>query len=398
MESDDQPIRGARRPSFARRRRRAVDAPPSEAAAAPPLLGVRNTPLFVLAVLASVAMLHWASPVVIPVLLGLLSSYALSPLTDRLERWRLPRALAAAIVVLGVLGAASATVWSLADDAADLVDSLPQSASKLRQALRPKPGEPQGSIEKVQKAAEQLEKAAEESAAGAPQARRGVMRVQVEKPPFNLRDYLWPGTIGLVGLLGQTIVVCFIAYFLLAAGSAFRRKLVRIAGPTFARRKITVKLLDEIAQQIQRYLLVQIQTSAAVGVATWLAFWWLGLEQAAVWGVLAAAFNLVPYIGAIAVTGGATLAGFVQFGTAEMALAVGGAALVIQSLEGYVLTPWLTSRASRMSPVVVFVSVLAWGWMWGVPGTLLAIPIMMAVKAVCDHVEDLRPIGDLLGD
>jgi predicted PurR-regulated permease PerM len=105
----------------------------------------------------------------------------------------------------------------------------------------------------------------------------------------------------------------------------------------------------------------------------------------------------VPYIGAIALTGGATLAGFVQFGSLEMALAVGGAALVIQSLEGYVLTPWLTSRASRMSPVVIFVSVLAWGWMWGIPGMLLAIPIMMALKAVCDHIEDLRPIGDLLG-
>lgn len=369
-----------------------------ETAALPGVMQVRSASLFVLAVLASVAMLRWASAVFIPVLLGLLSSYALSPLTDRLERRRVPRALAAAIVVLGVLGAATAAVWSLADDAAKLVDSLPQSASKLREALRPKPGAPAGSMEKVQKAAEQLERVAEETAAGAPSARRGVTRVQIEKPPFNLRDYLWPGTVGLAALLGQTLVVCFIAYFLLAAGSAFRRKLVRIAGPTFAKRKITVKLLDEIAGQIQRYLMVQIWTSAAVGVATWLAFWWIGLEQAAVWGVIAAVFNLVPYIGAIALTGGATLAGFVQFGSVEMALVVGGAALVIQSLEGYVLTPWLTSRASRMSPVVVFVSVLAWGWMWGVPGMLLAIPIMMALKAVCDHVEDLRPIGELLGD
>ncbi|HWS75227.1 MAG TPA: AI-2E family transporter [Quisquiliibacterium sp.] len=361
-------------------------------------MGVRNASLFVLAVLACMAMLRWASPVFIPVLLGLLFSYALAPATDRLERRRVPRALAAAIVILAVFGAVSATVWSLADDAVDLVEALPQSAAKLRQALRPRPGEPEGSIEKVQKAAEQLERAAEETGAVKPSVPRGVTRVQIEKPRFNLMDYLWPGTVGLLGLGGQAVVVSFIAYFLLAAGSEFRRKLVRIAGPTFQKRKITVKLLDEIAQQIQRYLLVQIYTSAAVGIATWLAFWWIGLEQAAVWGVIAAVFNLVPYIGAIALTGGATLAGFVQFGSLEMALAVGGAALVIQSLEGYVLTPWLTSRASRMSPVVIFVSVLAWGWMWGIPGTLLAIPIMMAVKAVCDHVEDLRPIGELLGD
>lgn len=365
--------------------------------ALPPPLGVRNTSLIVLAVLASVVMLRLGSPVFIPVLLGLLFSYALSPATARLERLRIPRALAAALLILGTLGGVSALVWSLADDAVDLVEALPQSASKLREAVRPRPGAPEGSIEKVQKAAEQLEQAAEESGGAQVTARRGVTRVQIEKPRFNVKDYLWPGTLGLLGLIGQMVVILFITYFLLAGGSEFRRKLVRIAGPTFARRKITVKVLDEIAAQIQRYLLVQIYTSAAVGLATWLVFWWIGLEQAAVWGVMAAVFNLVPYIGAIALTGGATLAGFVQFGSLEMALAVGGAALVIQSIEGYVLTPWLTSRASRMSPVVIFVSVLAWGWMWGIPGMLLAIPIMMALKAVCDHVEDLRPIGELLG-
>lgn len=365
--------------------------------ALPPPLGVRNTSLIVLAVFASVVMLRLGSPVFIPVLLGLLFSYALSPATARLERLRIPRALAAALLILGTLGGVSALVWSLADDAVDLVEALPQSASKLREAVRPRPGAPEGSIEKVQKAAEQLEQAAEESGGAQVTARRGVTRVQIEKPRFNVKDYLWPGTLGLLGLIGQMVVILFITYFLLAGGSEFRRKLVRIAGPTFARRKITVKVLDEIAAQIQRYLLVQIYTSAAVGLATWLVFWWIGLEQAAVWGVMAAVFNLVPYIGAIALTGGATLAGFVQFGSLEMALAVGGAALVIQSIEGYVLTPWLTSRASRMSPVVIFVSVLAWGWMWGIPGMLLAIPIMMALKAVCDHVEDLRPIGELLG-
>lgn len=364
----------------------------------PPALAVRNASLLVLAVLASIAMLRWASPVVIPVLLGVLFSYALSPLTDRLERWRLPRALAAALVILSVLGGVSATVWSLADDAVELLEALPESASKLRLALRPRPGEPEGSIEKVQKAAEQLERAAQETGATVVAVPRGVTRVQIERPRFNVKDYLWPGTLGLLGLIGQTVVICFITYFLLAAGNAFRRKLVRIAGATFAQRKITVRVLDQIAQQIQAYLMVQMYTSAAVGVAIWLVFWWIGLEQAAVWGVMAAVLNLVPYIGAIALTGGAALAGFVQFGTLEMALLIGAAAFVIQSLEGYVLTPWLTRRASRMSPVVIFVSVLAWGWLWGVPGMLLAIPIMMAIKAVGDHVEDLRPLGEFLGD
>jgi predicted PurR-regulated permease PerM len=108
--------------------------------------------------------------------------------------------------------------------------------------------------------------------------------------------------------------------------------------------------------------------------------------------------NFIPYFGGIVVTGGAALMGMVQFGTIEMALLVGGVSLAIHSIEGYILTPWMTSRASRMNAVAVFVGVLAWGWLWGVAGLFLAVPIMMAIKAVCDRVADLKPVGELLGD
>jgi len=117
-----------------------------------------------------------------------------------------------------------------------------------------------------------------------------------------------------------------------------------------------------------------------------------------VWGILAGVLNFVPYIGAVVVTGGAALVGFLQFGTVEMALTIAGVSLVIQSLEGYLLTPWLTSRATRMSPVVVFVGVLGWGWLWGGWGLILGVPILMAVKSVCDRFDDLKPVGELLGD
>ena len=116
------------------------------------------------------------------------------------------------------------------------------------------------------------------------------------------------------------------------------------------------------------------------------------------WGVAAAVLNLVPYAGSLVVTAGSALVAFLQFGTLDMALGVGGASLSVHSVVGNLLTPWLTSRTSSLSPVVVFVSVLAWGWLWGLWGLLLGIPVMMAVKAVCDRVEDLKAIGELLGD
>jgi len=252
-------------------------------------------------------------------------------------------------------------------------------------------------MDKVQRAGAKLEQAVEESGSKPPPAIEGVTRVQVERPRFNIKDYLWSGTLGVVGFIGQAMVVFFITYFLIASGDSFRRKMVRIAGPTFSRKKITLEVLDEITEQIQRYLMVQILTSVLVGMATWVAFLWIGLERAAVWGVAAAILNLVPYIGAIVVTGGLALVGFLQFGTPGMALLICGVSLVIHTISSYLIAPWLTSRASRMNPVAIFVGVLAWGWLWGIWGLLLGVPLLMAVKAVCDRVDNLKPIGELLG-
>ena len=116
------------------------------------------------------------------------------------------------------------------------------------------------------------------------------------------------------------------------------------------------------------------------------------------WGVVAAVLNLVPYLGSVVTAGGLALVGFLQFGTLDMAALIGGASLLIHTVEGNLLTPWLTGRASRMNPVVIFVGVLAWGWLWGIWGLLLGPPLLMVVKAVCDRVDDLKPIGELLGE
>jgi predicted PurR-regulated permease PerM len=198
-------------------------------------------------------------------------------------------------------------------------------------------------------------------------------------------------------MLGQIGMVALITFFLVASGDTFRRKLVKLAGPTLSRKKITLQALNEIHDQIQRYMLVQLFTSVIVGVATWLCFLAVGLEQAAVWGIAAGVLNLVPYIGNVIITAGSAMVGFLQFGTLEMALLVAGISLVINSIEGFLLTPWLTSRASKMNPVAIFVGVLAWGWLWGAWGLLLGVPILMVIKAICDRVEDLKPVGEFLG-
>ena len=357
---------------------------------------VRSVSLVVLATLASIFTLRWASEVFIPVMVGVLFSYALSPVVDWLQLRRIPRTLSAALLILGILSGVGATAYSLSEDASKLVESLPAAAQKLRESVHALSGKRDSTLATVQKAATQIEQAAEETTQAAPLG-RGVQRVQIEKPKFNIKDHLWTGTLGLIGMLGQIVMVALITFFMMASGDSFRRKLVKLAGPTLKKKKVTLKVLNQINEQIQRYILVQFFTSALVGVATWLCFLALGVEHAAVWGVAAGVLNLVPYIGSVVITGGAALVSLLQFGTLEMALLVGGTSMVIHFLEGFLLTPWLTSRANKMNPVAIFVGVLAWGWLWGIWGLLLGVPILAVIKTVCDRIEDLKPVGEFLG-
>ena len=358
---------------------------------------VRSASLVIIAALLSVYALHWASAVFIPVLIGMMFSYALTPVVDALDRWGLPRAAGAAVVLVVILGGMGWTAYTLRDDADSLIESLPVAARKLRESVQGLRNQPKSNIDMVQQAATQLEQAATDNASAAKAAPKGVARVQIEKAAFNIKDYLVVGALRLAEMAGQLMVVSFITYVLLASGDVFRRKMVRIAGPTFAKRRITLQAMNEITQQIQRYLAVQLLTSALVGIATAIAFWSIGMEHVAVWGIVAAVLNLIPYLGSIVLAAVSSVVALTQFGSLEKAVLVAGICAVLHVVSGYILTPWLTSRTSQLNAVAVFIGVLAWGWLWGVWGLLLGTPIMMVVKAVCDRIDDLKPIGELLG-
>ncbi len=354
----------------------------------------RSLGLVVLATLAVLAILKWASAFFIPLMLGFVFYYALAPVVEAMARWHIPRALGAGVLILGILGGSGAAMWSMADDANEVINALPSAAERLRDVIRDKMRRGDGPLQPVQQAAAELAKAADAQQQPVP---RGVQRVIVEKPQFDIREHLWSGTVGLATVVGQVVLVTFLTYFLLLSGDTFRRKLVKITGPSLSQKKLTVQALDEINAQIQRYLLVQLLASVGVGIATGVAFAMLGLEHAVVWGLAAGILNLVPYVGSVLVTIGAALVAFMQGGEIELALMVAGASLLINTVEGNLLVPWLTSKASRMNAVSVFIGVLFWGWLWGVWGLLLGIPIMMVIKAVCDRVDDLKPVGELLG-
>jgi predicted PurR-regulated permease PerM len=357
---------------------------------------IRSAALTILTVIAIVLTLQYAQVMIIPIVLGILINYALEPIVGWLERRRIPRPLAAAVVLLALVGSGGWMLYGMRSEARAIVEQLPVAARRLRQSMEHDRPTAASAIQQVQKAATELEKAANAAAPAPPSS--GVQRVQVESPPINITDYVMWGSLGIVAAAGQLVLILFLAYFLLASGDLYRRKLVKLAGPSLSEKKLTVQILHEIDRQIERFLVVQVFTSTIVAVATWLAFRALGLEQAAVWGLLAGVFNSIPYFGPVLVTGGTSLVAFLQFGTLRMAFVIGAVSLVITSLEGFLLTPWLTSRAARMNAVAIFVGLLFWGWVWNIWGMLLAVPLLMVIKAVCDHVEDFKGVGELLGD
>jgi predicted PurR-regulated permease PerM len=357
---------------------------------------VRSASLTIIAGATILAVLQLAQAVIIPFVVSGLLFYALDPAVDWLQRWRLPRVLGAAAVLLVALGGVGVGAYALSDDVMAVVDRLPEGVRKLRAELR-RPSPQPTALDSVQQTARELDKAAAEvsSSYSTP---KGVMRVQIEEPPLRASSYLWYGSMGALAVSAQAVMVAFLTYFLLVANDLFKRKLVKHIGPTLAKKRVTVQILDEISTQIERFLLVQIATSAIVGIVTALSLWALGLQEPIVWGLAAGVLNTIPYFGPIVVTAGLAMVGYVQFGSIEQALLVAAVALVITSLEGWLLTPIMLGRVGRLNHIAIFASLLFWSWLWGVWGMLLAVPMLMATKAICDHVEELLPVADFLGE
>jgi predicted PurR-regulated permease PerM len=386
-------------------RMHSVDAPPSppdsaspQASALPMPISIRSLALLVLAALATIYMVREMRDVLIPIAFSVVLYHSLAPFVGRLVRWRVPRTLAAIVVMTAMVGGVSTLVWSLSDEAVSAVQQLPEATKKLRAVVRGMREQTGASLaQRVQQAAIEFETTAKEAMGAAPPP-RGVVRVQVEEPMLRGTDMLLGGARNITVVTGSVVLVLVFTLFLLISADRMKRIVVEVAGPTLSRKKVTVQILDEIARQVQHFLLVQLLTSAIVATLTTLALWRLGLQNAAVWGLAAGVLNTLPYFGPLLATLGLASVALVQFGTLSMVAWVAGSALVITSIEGYFLTPWLQGRSAQMNQVAVFVGILFWSWIWGPLGLLLAVPMTMIVKVVCDHVEGFQGAGRLMGE
>ncbi|MEO8717051.1 MAG: AI-2E family transporter [Burkholderiales bacterium] len=373
----------------------AVPAPAAAAQARSAAASTRmQLALGVLAVIALVAALYFARAFFVPLLIGILASYALRPLVDGLQAWRVPRVIAAALVLAVLVGAGSWVAYALRGEAVVMIEKLPDAARKLRQALNARQGGAPTALQNVQEAANELQAVAAD-AARKPGARAPAP--PAPPPPSWLSDYAGKQSALLASVAAQTPIVLLLAYFLLASGDHFRRKLLRLIGPSLTRRKDTLRLLGEIDVQVQRQLFVTLATNVLIAVGTWLAFKAMGVEQAGIWGITAGVLHFVPYLGSVLVAIAAGTAGFLQFGTLLHALAVALVAMLIATAIGLVFMTALQSRFARVNASVLFIALLFFAWLWGVAGLLLCAPLVAIAKVICDRVESLQPVGELIG-
>ena len=358
----------------------------------------RGLALGILAALALVYALWWARAFAIPLLLGIVISYTLYPLVASLEAIRIPRVVATAIVMAGTMSALVFGAYSLRGQMQTIIGQLPDAATKLSAGLASVQIGQIGSMQKMQSAAAQVEKAATQAAGGPSAPRQAATHVIVDQPTFKLRTFLWQSSMGTLEALSQAAMVVFLVFFLLLGGDRFKRNLVHLTGPGLSRKKITVHILNDINHSIQKYLLMLFTTNLLVGLLSWFVFRWIGLENAGAWAAAAGVLHIVPYLGPAATAAATAMAAFIQFNSLGMAVLVGGASLVIATVIGTFVTTWMTGRIANVNSAAVFISLMFWGWLWGVWGMLLSIPIIVIAKVVSQHVELLHPIAELLGD
>jgi predicted PurR-regulated permease PerM len=351
----------------------------------------RDLALTLIAAGVVIGLLQFMQAILVPFVISGVLFYALDPAVDWMQRKKVPRVLGSAVMLGSAVGVVVMLALSLEGQALTVINQLPQGAKKLAALFERRPTDVPGPIDKVQQAADALQTAETTKTPG-------VVRVKVEEPKFEASSFVWASSLGALAALNQAVMILLLTYFMLLSDQLFKRKLVEIVGPTLSQKKVTVQILEEIAAQIEQFMVIQVTTSAAVALVTGGALWALGMHQAALWGLLAGILNSIPYYGPLLVTGGLSVVGFLQFGTLGRTAGVAGIALLITTLEGSFLTPMWIGKAAQMNSIAVFAGLLFWSWIWGVWGMLLAVPLMMAIKVVCDHVDELKPVGHLLGD
>jgi len=342
---------------------------------------IRSIALVGLLILGICYTLYFARPVVFPIVLSILLAFVLDPVVGMLQRLHLPRALATAIVLLGLTGGTGYGVYRLSAPAAEWVEQAPEHLDRLELKLR----NIKQPVEEMGRATKEVEK---------------IARLRDENPPEEVRvrePTLGENLVAGAGdFLSDGVVTLVLLFFLLASGDLFLRKLARVL-PRLSGKKVAVRVVRQMRSDISTYLLTLSAINVALGLAIAGALWALDMPSPVLWGVMGGLLNFVPYLGPLIGVTIVAAASLLTFDTVGRAALAPLAYLALNTLEGSFVTPAIMGRRLSLNPIAVFISLLFWGWLWGVPGALMAVPLVVTAKIICDQYEPLSGLGEFLG-
>ena len=365
---------------------------------------VRDVTLVILTVLAVLYTLYFAAAIILPLVLAIVLGLLLSPAARFLcDRLHLPRMLAAILLILVLFSAVGSVAYAISVPATGWIAKAPQSLPTLQKKLgflrRPIAMVEAGvqQMQTLMRDSEHTDRASEGD--GAPPAAPGLATGTAPPQTVTVTQGSSVGMTVLAGtrsFLGQMVTLVIVLFFLLADGDALLRRFVEIL-PGFTEKKHAVQIASEVERNISMYLATITMMNALVGIANGLSVWAFGLPDPLLWGTAAFLLNYVPILGPLTGVVIFFFVGLFTFSSALWALAPSGVYLAIHVLEGETITPLLLARRFTLNPLLVIVALMFWDWLWGVPGALLAVPLLAVFKILCDNVEALTPVGHLLG-
>lgn len=339
-----------------------------------------------LLLLATLTVLYLARDLVLPIVMALILCLVFLPAVRGMKKLRFPEPLGAAVVVLGLLAAFLGGVYRLAEPASAWLHRAPQGLQEINVKIR----HITGSVQEVATATAQVQDMTKQMSGDGNEKK--LQEVIVQGPSLTSAVLDAAREFSLTAI--STLVLL---YFLLASGDMFLRKTIA-ALPRFSDKKRAVDIAQQVETEVSTYLLTVTIINAVLGCVVTLAMYLLGVPNPLLWGVMVGILNYIPYLGDIVSFSVLTIVGLLTFDELWRALSLPGVFYLLTAAEGYFITPLIVGRRLSLNPVVIVLSLLFWGWMWGIPGALLAVPIMVVLKTLCDRVESLQVFGEFLGE
>jgi predicted PurR-regulated permease PerM len=374
--------------------------PPEHLPRLPIHVHAKGLSLGILATVALIFALQWSQKFLVPLLLGIFIAYTLNPLVSFLERWRIKRVFGATLVVVAIVAGMGVMAQHLQGEFLSIVEELPALTHKVTKMITDHSDGSPSTIQQIQQAAAEVEQATANATAVPGATPRVVARRPMQAPAgsnFKIMDWVLAGSMGLATALSQATMVIFLVFFLLLSGDTFKRKLVKLT-PSLKRKKLTVHILEDINTSIQKYMFMLLVTNTLLALIMWVALRAIGLENAGAWAIFSGLAHVMPYFGQLLITGATGMVAFLQFESLRMVVLVAGTSMAVATLVGMVVTTWMTGKFAKMNPAAVFVSLLFWGWLWGMWGLLLGVPVVVVLKVVAERIEGMEVVAELLGE